>query len=136
MQTLGASKRKRKDAVFPWDRPLPSAAWFSSFTSRPLWGEGDKPPAALSAGQLRGRGPWTDATRASKAAGEPSAGLMGGDRGVEGGSASSSEGPGGVVRSPQGVEEIRRTAWGLEVGPKSQEIISALDLEEGNRRNN
>ena len=70
-----------------------------------LRGEGDKPPAALSAGQLRGQGPWTDATRASEATGEPSAELMGRDR-WRGGSASSSEGPGGLVRRPRGVDVI------------------------------
>ena len=83
-----------------------------------LRGEGDKPPAALSAGQLRGRGPWTDATRASEATGEPSAELMGRDQ-WRGGSASSSEGPGGVVRRPRGVDVIRgqpgAPRWAQEV---------------------
>ena len=42
-----------------------------------LRGEGDKPPAALSAGQLRGQGLWTDAVRASEATGELSTELSG-----------------------------------------------------------
>lgn len=89
-----------------WDRPLPSAAWFSSFTSRPCGVKGDKTTSCLKCRAVKGAGAMDRCYQASKAAGEPSAGLMGETSGGEALQAAL-KGQGGVVRSPQGVEEIR-----------------------------
>lgn len=130
MQTFGANERKRKDAVFPRDALLPLAAWFSSFTSQPCGGEGDKPPAALSAGRLRGRGCGQMLRGPPKPQVSWALNWPGKDQ-VEGRlwkqlwRASRRC----VVRRPRGAGVIREQPEPLDGPRKAQEVISALGLE-------